>query len=354
MQKYDIKITKTTHSNIDKVDFKNLGFGKYFTDHMLVADYKNGAWQDVHIEPYGTMEFLPAMSVLHYGQAYFEGIKAHKSANGDGVNIFRPYDNLKRANLSAERLEMPHIPEEIFIDGMRKLIEVDAQFIPTGEDEALYIRPFMFATEETLGVKASSTYRFVIILSPVGAYFPEPAKIFVEEKYTRAAPGGYGYAKAAGNYAGSLVASTEAKKAGFDQVLWTDAAEHKYVQEVGTMNIFFIVGNKALTPDLSQGTILHGVTRASIITLLKERGIEVEERPITVDELADAYKSGELKEVFGTGTAAVITFVQAMQYKDFAMSFSVENMKIAHELKQQIVDIKEGRIADNHNWLVKV
>ena len=354
MQKYDIKITKTTSSNIDKVDFNNLGFGKYFTDHMLVADYKNGMWQDVHIEPYGTMEFLPAMSVLHYGQAYFEGIKAHKSVNGESVNIFRPYDNFKRANLSAERLEMPHIPEEIFIDGMRKLIEVDAQFIPTGEDEALYIRPFMFATEETLGVKASSTYRFVIILSPVGAYFPEPAKIFVEEKYTRAAPGGYGYAKAAGNYAGSLVASTEAKKAGFDQVLWTDAAEHKYVQEVGTMNIFFIVGNKAITPDLSQGTILHGVTRASIITLLNERGIEVEERPITVDELAEAYKAEQLKEVFGTGTAAVITFVQAMQYKDFAMSFSVADMKIAHELKQQIVDIKEERIADNHNWLVKV
>jgi len=340
-------------SRISEIDFKNLGFGKYFSDHMLEADWENGEWKNTRIRPYQQLNFLPAFSVLHYAQTIFEGLKAHKADNGD-INIFRPEENFKRFNSSAARMGMPQIPQEIFIDGLKQLIELDRNWVPTGYDESLYIRPFMFATEETLGVKASSKYKFVIIIGPVGSYFAAPAKIYVEEKYTRAAPGGTGMVKTGGNYAASLASGAEAKAKGYDQVLWMDALEHKYVQEVGAMNIFFIINNVILTPDLNDGTILPGITRKTLIQLFKDAGYQVEERKISIDELVEAYKAGTLQEVFGAGTAATISHVKELCYKDFVMHFDVDSMRISADMKEHLLDYKEGKLDDIYDWRVKI
>jgi len=293
------------------------------------------------------------MVALHYGQCIFEGIKAYRNKDGEPY-IFRPLDNLRRFNISADRMEMPAVPEELFIEGMRQLIRLDNNWIPEKEDYALYIRPLMFATDNSIGVKPSDTYKFIILLSPTGPYYADPMKIYVEEKYTRAAPGGVGFAKNAGNYGGSLKASTEAKSRGYDQVLWTDAFEHKWLQEVGTMNVFFILGDKAVTPSLDEGTILAGVTRDSAITLLKEMGLQVEERRIGIDELTEAYKSGRLTEIFGTGTAATISPIKELRYKDFLMKFDTNRWKIAPHLKRILTEIREGLRPDTHGWMVRV
>lgn len=346
-------VEQIKESRISEVDFTNLGFGKYFADHMLEADWENGEWKNVRIRPYQQLNFLPAFSVLHYAQTIFEGLKAHKAANGD-IHIFRPYENFKRFNGSATRMGMPQVTEEIFIDGLKQLIELDKSWIPDGYDESLYIRPFMFATEETLGVKASATYKFLIIIGPVGSYFAAPAKIYVEEKYTRAAPGGTGMAKTGGNYAASLASGAEARAKGYDQVLWMDANEHKYVQEVGAMNIFFIIDDKIVTPDLSDGTILDGITRKSLVQLFKDADYVVEERKISIDEIAEAYKSGRLKEVFGAGTAATISHVRELCYQDLVMQFDVDSMEISAGMKKRLLDYKEGKSEDIYEWLVKV
>src|SRR6478736_6159473 len=253
---HDISVTKVERSKLHDISMENIPFGKYFTDHMLEADYENGEWKNVEIKPYQPLLLSPSLASLHYGQAIFEGIKAYKNPAGEAF-IFRPYDNFKRFNISAERMEMPTVPEEIFIEGMRKLIALDKNWIPAKPDHSLYIRPFMFASDEVIGVKPSDSYKFIIILSPTGPYYAAPMKISVEEKYTRAAPGGVGFSKNAGNYGGSMRAATEAKKQGYDQVLWTDAFEHKWLQEVGMMNVFFIVDSVAITPSLDEGTILN-------------------------------------------------------------------------------------------------
>lgn len=349
----NIPVEKIASSKMSQIDFNHLGFGKYFSDHMLEADYENGEWKTVRIRPYQALQFLPALSVLHYAQTIFEGLKAHKDQSGN-VFIFRPYENFKRFNRSAERMAMPQVPEEIFIEGMKQLINVDKAFIPSGYDESLYIRPFMFATEETLGVKESKSYKFLIITGPVGSYFAAPARIYVEEKYTRATPGGTGFTKAGANYAASLLSSAEAKKQGYDQVLWMDAFEHKYVQEVGAMNIFFIVGGTIITPDLDDGTILGGITRLSLIQLFKDKGYKVEERKISIDELMEAYKAGQLKEVFGAGTAATISHVKELRYKDFVMTFDPEAMTISGEMKKYLLDYKENKHGDKYGWMEKV
>ncbi|GAB3431866.1 branched-chain amino acid aminotransferase [Niabella aquatica] len=348
-----IPVQRIKESKLEQVDFNNLGFGKYFSDHMLEADWENGVWKNVNIRPYQELGFLPALSVLHYSQTIFEGQKAHKDENGN-IHIFRPYENWKRMNRSAARMAMPEIPEEIFIEGMKQLIELDKEFIPSGYDESLYIRPFLFATEETLGVKESSAYKFLILTGPVGSYFSAPARIYVEEKFTRAAPGGTGAAKTGGNYAASLLSSAEAKKQGYDQVLWMDALEHKYVQEVGAMNIMFIIGDTIVTPDLTDGTILNGITRMSLIDLFKEKGYQVEERRVSIDELVAAYEAGQLKEVFGCGTAATISHVKELKYKDLVMKFNVDNMKISADMKKYLLDYKENLHGDPHGWLEKV
>ncbi|MBI1780820.1 MAG: branched-chain amino acid aminotransferase [Sphingobacteriales bacterium] len=348
-----IKITKAEHSKLKQIDFDNLPFGKYFTDHMLEADYENGEWRNVEIKPYQPLLIAPSNAALHYGQAIFEGIKAYKD-DQDNAYIFRPYDNFKRFNISAERMQMPTVPEEIFIEGMRKLIEMDKNWIPSKPNYSLYIRPFMYASDEVIGVKASDTYKFIIILSPTGPYYAAPMKIWVEEKYVRAAEGGVGYAKAAGNYGGAMYVTAQAKKNGYDQVLWMDAKEHKYVQECGVMNVFLIAGSKVLTPDLTAGTILAGVTRDTVITVLKEMGFTVEERPVSIDEIIAAYKAGTLKEVFGTGTAATVATIKEMQYKDFNMQFDLSNLATTAEVKKRVDAIRYGHAADTHGWMFKV
>ena len=349
----DILITKAERSKLQDVNFDDLPFGRYFSDHMLEADYENGEWKNIEIKPYQPLLLNPSLVGLHYGQAIFEGIKAYRDGN-DNAYIFRPIDNFKRFNITAERMQMPTIPEELFIEGMRQLVALDKNWIPSRKDYSLYIRPLMFASDEVIGVRPSDTYKFLIMLSPTGPYYAAPMRIYVEEKYVRAVQGGVGYAKAAGNYGGAMLATAEAKQKGYDQVLWTDAFEHKYVQEIGTMNVFFIIGDTAITPDLEQGTILNGVTRQSAITLLNEMGLKVEERQLGIDEIIDAYKAGLLYEVFGTGTAANISLIKELRYKDFVMQFDVENWETAPTLKKWLNDIREGRREDKYNWMWKV
>jgi branched-chain amino acid aminotransferase len=349
----DIIVNKVERSKLNALDLENMPFGKYFTDHMLEADYEDGEWKNIEIKPYQPLLLEPSTAAIHYGQAIFEGIKAYKDPNGNAF-IFRPYDNYKRFNISAARMQMPTVPEELFIEGMRKLIELDKNWILHKDDHSLYIRPFMFSSDPVLGVKPSEKYKFMIILSPTGPYYNKPMRIYVEEKYVRAAPGGIGYAKAAGNYGASMLATAEAKKLGYDQVLWTDAQEHKYVQEIGTMNVFFIIGDKALTPDLEAGTILSGVTRESAITILKEMGLDVVEKPISIDEIIEAHRAGLLHEVFGTGTAATISLIRELRYKDYVMQFETEKWKTAPELKKRLDEIRSGKVADRFGWMYKI
>ncbi|MEO8854194.1 MAG: branched-chain amino acid aminotransferase [Ginsengibacter sp.] len=348
----DFKVTRAKNSKLDSMDLNNIPFGKYFTDHMLEANYENGEWGTVEIKPYQAITIDPACAALHYGQAIFEGIKAYKTKEGE-VFIFRPEDNFKRFNISAERMEMPAIPEEIFMEGLKQLVKLDEKWIPAKADHSLYIRPFMFSTDEVIGVKPSLKYKFMIILSPTGPYYSAPMRIYAEEKYVRAVEGGVGYTKNAGNYGSSMHATAEAKRKGYDQVLWMDALEHKYVQECGTMNVFFIIGNTAITPSIDEGTILAGVTRNSVIQILKDMGLKVEERRLGMDEIMEAYKNKDLKEIFGTGTAATISPIKELRYKDFVMTFETEKWKEAPEVKRRLNDIKEGRAEDKYHWMVK-
>ncbi len=349
----DININRVERSKLNELSLDNIPFGKYYTDHMLEADYENGEWKNVEIKPYQPLLLEPSLAAIHYGQSIFEGIKAYKFPN-DEAYIFRPQENFKRFNESAKRMQMPEVPEEIFMEGMKLLVNLDNNWIPKSKDHSLYIRPFMFSSDPVIGVKPSETYKFMIILSPTGPYYSAPMRIYVEETLTRAAPGGIGYAKAAGNYGASMFATAQAKEKGYDQVLWTDAFEHKYVQEIGTMNVFFIIGNSAVTPALSQGTILAGVTRDSAMTILKEMGYNVEEKLISVDDLIDAHKAGILYEVFGTGTAATISYIKELRYKDYVMNFDVDNWKAAPSLKERLNNIRYGIETDTHGWMYKV
>ena len=349
----DINIQKVQTSKLQSLSLENVPFGKYFSDHMLEADYEDGEWKSVEIKPYQPLLLDPSTAALHYGQAIFEGIKAYKDEEGV-ISIFRPFDNFSRFNLSAERMQMPTVPEEIFMEGMRMLVDLERNWIPDQKDHSLYIRPFMFSTDAVIGVKPSEKYKFIIICSPTGPYYNKPMRIYVEEKYTRAAPGGIGFAKTAGNYGASMLPTAEAKKLGYDQVLWMDAFEHRYVQEIGTMNVFFIIGNTAITPDLDSGTILAGVTRNSAITILKEMGLEVVERNISIDEIVEAHRAGLLYEVFGTGTAATISSIRELRYKDYVIEFNVEKWKTAPELKRRLDEIREGKVADRFGWMYKI
>ena len=349
----DVNVQKVMTSKLQSLSLENIPFGKYFTDHMLEADFEDGEWKNIEIKPYQPLLMEPSLAAIHYGQSIFEGIKAYKDSEGNAF-IFRPIDNFKRFNISAERMQMPTVPEEIFMEGMRMLVDMDKSWIPTQDDHSLYIRPFMFATDTLIGVKPSEKYKFMIILSPTGPYYNKPMRIYVEEKYSRAAPGGVGYAKAAGNYGASMLATAEAKRLGYDQVLWTDAVEHKYVQEIGTMNVFFLIGNKAYTPELTSGAILAGVTRDSTITILNEMGYEVMEEKISVDQLIEYYKAGELHEVFGTGTAATISSITELRSKEFVMEFNATGYKVAVEIKKRLNDIRQGKVNDAFGWMFKV
>src|SRR6478736_6405862 len=301
----DIKINKVAQSRINELKQDNIQFGKLYADHMLVASYEDGEWKEAEIKPFENLSLSPATTFMHYGQAIFEGVKAYKDPQGNPI-IFRPYDNWKRFNRSAERMAMPAVPEEIFMEGMRRLVDLDRDWVPSLDGTSLYLRPFMIATDEFIGVRPAERFSFIIITSPAGPYYSKPVSIYVQDQYVRAFPGGVGYTKNAGNYGLCMYPTQQIRKMGYDQILWTDGIEHRYVQEIGTMNVFFVVGDKVITPDLAGGTILEGVTRDSIITLLREKGVTVEERPITIDEIAEAYKNGQLKEAFGAGTAASI------------------------------------------------
>jgi branched-chain amino acid aminotransferase len=353
METLDIQVTRVKKSRLHEIDFNHLPFGKYFTDHMLEADYADGEWQLVSIKPYQPITIEPSVMALHYGQSIFEGIKAYRNKSNEAF-IYRPYDNLKRFNISADRMDMPAVPEDIFIEGMRQLLAIDKDWIPNKDEYSLYIRPFMFATDCALGVKTSDTYKFMILLSPTGPYYSAPMKIYVEEKYTRAAPGGVGFAKNAGNYGGSLKATSEARAKGYDQVLWTDAFEHKWLQEVGTMNVFFVFGNTVVTPSLEEGTILEGVTRDSVMQVLSDQGMNVEERKISIDEVMEGHRSGKLTEIFGSGTAATISPLKELRYKDYSMHFDAANFHAAPLAKRILNEIREGKRPDMHGWLVKV
>lgn len=349
-----VNIQKTEQSRIHPLTKDNLVFGKEYADHMLVCDYKDGEWQTPEIIPFGNFSMSPATSFMHYGQAIFEGVKAYRQPDGS-VSIFRPYDNWKRLNVSAHRMGMPELPEEIFMEGLRQLIELDSAWVPNDAETSLYIRPFMIGMDDFIGVRSSESYRFAIITSPAGAYYNKPVRIYVQDKYVRASKGGIGFTKAAGNYGASMLPAAEVKKMGYDQNLWTDAVENKYVQEIGTMNVFFIVDGVALTPDLNSGTILAGVTRASIITLLQENGIKVEERPISIDELVEAQKAGKLQEAFGSGTAASMSFISDLTYKGEQLDLPPQSeWKIAPMIKAQLDDIRYGRVPDTHGWRFKV
>ena len=349
----EIKITRSKSSNLHGVDFENLPFGRLFSDHLFVADYYDGEWHNPRIEPFHHFNLHPATMALHYGQAIFEGMKASISTDGTPM-LFRPELHAKRLNTSAQRICMPSFPEDLFLEAVAKLVQIDQAWIPPIEGSALYIRPTMIATDEFIGVKPSQSYKFFIITGPVGPYYPKPVRLLAETKYVRAVIGGTGEAKAAGNYGGALLPAKLAQEKGYDQVLWLDAKEFKYIQECGTMNVFFVIDGKVITPPL-YGTILNGVTRRSAIELLKDEGYDVEEYPLTIHELVEAYQKGTLQEAFGTGTAAVVSHVEAIAYKDLVMELPpVGQRKVGELIKHTIDQLRSGRIHDSKGWVVPV
>jgi branched-chain amino acid aminotransferase len=347
-----IKINKTTQSRIHLCDFENIQFGTIFSDHMFRVDYTNGNWQEPQILPYGDISVSPSLSALHYGQAIFEGMKAFKDQQGH-PQLFRPLDNLKRMNESAHRMAMPALPEELFISGLKQLIITDKDWIPTKEGSALYLRPVMFATDDFVGVRPSKNFTFIIFCCPVNSYYPKPINVLVEEKYVRAFQGGVGNAKTAGNYGLSMLPTLEAQQKGFDQIIWTDGKEHNYVEESGTTNLFFAIGDKVITPMLD-GTILEGVTRDSCIKLLKHNGITVEERKVSVAEIIDAHERGELNDAFGTGTAALIAKIASISYKGKRYELPpVDERKVSNLLYNQLESIRTSQSEDPFGWIVK-
>lgn len=320
---------------------------------MFIADYREGVWQDFRIVPFGHFSMHPASMALHYGQAIFEGMKASKSTDGQAL-LFRPEMHAKRINRSAARMMMPDFPEDVFVEALHALIDLDASWIPPQEGSALYVRPYMFATDEFIGVRPSETYKFVIFTGPVGPYYAKPVRLKVEQEFVRAVPGGTGEAKAAGNYAASLLPASLAQKQGFDQVVWMGGPEMKHIQEVGTMNIFFVIDGKVVTPN-TDGAILHGITRDSFLQILAKKGIPCETRPITIDEIVEAYKNGKLQEAFGAGTAAVVSHVAEIAYGDTMITLPpVEDRKVGKLLKDYIDGLRSGRIEDTHDWVVPV
>ncbi len=348
-----IEITRVAQSRIETVDFNNLVFGRTFTDHMFMVDCINGEWQTPQILPYQTLQFSPALMTLHYGQAIFEGMKAYKNDEGDVV-IFRPQKNWARLNKSAHRMCMAEIPEDLFIGGLTELLRLDAAWVPTLPASSLYIRPFMFATDEYVGVAPSKTYKFLIINSPVGAYYSKPVKLRIETEYVRAAKGGVGFAKNAGNYGGSLYPAKLAQEAGYDQIIWTDHKEHRYVEEAGTMNLMFVIDGKLVTAPTGD-TILDGVTRDSILTIARDWGMDVEERPVSIDELLEGIQNGRVQEAFGAGTAAVVSSMYAIGHEgtDYALPELTE-ASFARRVYRELDDIKLGRTPDTRGWVYTV
>ncbi len=349
----DIKITRTSRSRVNEQDVNNVPFGKCFSDHMFVAEYANGKWEKASIQPYGNVPMSLSISALHYGQAIFEGMKAYKNDNGE-VSLFRPLANQHRLNVSAVRMAMPEIPEELFMGGLMELIKLDKDWIPSSETGSLYIRPFLFATDEAIGVRPSETYKFVIISCPAGKYYSEPVKVLVEHDYIRAVEGGVGYIKTAGNYGRSLYPTRLAQEKGYQQVIWTDAKTHEYVEESGTMNLMFVIDNVVITPQLSD-TILSGITRDSVLALARDWGMKAEERKISVKEVLSAIEQGRLQEAFGTGTAATIAQIIGIGYDDKHYNLpAIETRTFSNKVDKALRDIRKGRVADKFNWMYPI
>ncbi len=349
---YEIVVEPIQTSKLASTDFDNLTFGKSFTDHMLECTWKDGKWQRPVIKPYGPIMMEPSAKVFHYGQAIFEGMKAFKDATGE-VFLFRPEDNCKRFNESAKRLAMPEVPREIFVEGLKQLVNLDKDWVRYGEGLSLYLRPFMIASENGVAAAPSTEYKFMIVMSPAFAYYKGDVRVIIASDFSRAADGGVGYAKAAGNYAASFYPNNLALKEGYQQIIWTDAATHNYIEEAGTMNIFVRIGDKLLTAP-SNDRILNGVTRRSVMQLAKDKGITIEERRISVQEIIDAANNDELMEIFGSGTAAVIVPIKGFKHKEFVHELPVLENSYASQIKEHLKDIQYNRVEDPHGWRVQI
>ena len=348
-----LKIERRKDSKLAETDFSNLVFGRVFSDHMFLADYENGNWLAPTIIPYQALPYEPSCKVFHYGQAVFEGMKAYKDKNGK-VFLFRPEENWKRINNSAKRLGMPEIPKEYFMDGIKTLVDLDKEWIPTGEAESLYLRPVYIGIENAVAASPSMKYRFMIIASPAGKYYVGDVKVKIEDRFSRACDGGVGFAKAAGNYAAQFYPTEMAKKEGFKQIIWTDSKEHKYLEEAGTMNMFFRIGDKLLTAPTDSSRILPGITRKSIIQLAQDNGVDIEVRPVEVAEVIEAAKMGNLKEIFGAGTAATILPIVGLKYKEFYSDLPHLDNSYANKFKKMLMDIQYNRVDDPYGWRVEV
>jgi branched-chain amino acid aminotransferase len=347
-----INIEKAATSRINEVDFDNLTFGNTFSDHMFECDYKDGEWKNPTIKPYGPLMISPAAKVFHYGQAVFEGMKAYKDDNGK-IWLFRPEENFKRINKSSTRMAIPEFPREIFFEGLTQLVKIDKEWIKSGLGNSLYIRPFVMATQVGVSASPSTEYKFMILMSPAQAYYTGDVKVEIAEHYSRSANGGVGAAKAAGNYGAQFFPTNLAREKGFQQVIWTDASKHELLEEAGTMNVFFRVNDTLLTAPISD-RILDGVTRKSVIAIAKNNQISVEERPVLVSEIVEAAKNGSLKEIFGAGTAAVISPVSAFSYKDEIYELEKQENGFASRFKKELMDIQYNKSEDPFDWRYEV
>ena len=346
---FNISVSKTADSRLSRTDFENLPFGKTFSDHMLTADYEGGEWKNFQIVPYGEIALSPAISALHYGQAFFEGIKAYKHVDGR-IAIFRPEKNAERSNRSAARLCMPQIPVEMYLQLLSTIVELDKDWVPSKQGHSLYIRPFMFATDPYLGVIPSQTYKFIILTGPVGPYFSKNLKVKIETNFSRASDGGFGFAKAAGNYGGSMLPARKAAEEGFDQLIWTDSREHAYIEELGAANIMFMMDGKVITPS-TRDTILKGVTRDTVITLAKSWGIEVKERRVTVAEILTGIKEGRITDAFGAGTAATIAHIAEIGHEGELYTLpDPDTREFSNRVLRTLNEIRYGHAPDEFGW----
>ncbi|MBO3700006.1 branched-chain amino acid aminotransferase [Roseivirga sp. E12] len=348
-----IRIQQTNESRVDELDESNIPFGQLYSDHMFIADYKDGEWHDLRIEPYQNISVSPANSALHYGITIFEGLKAYRNPQGE-VMIFRPEANAKRLNVSAERMCIPEVPEALFMEALTELIKLDSSWVPSSPDTSLYIRPFVFGTDEYIGIRPSQNFRFMIITCPVGAYYSQPVNVKIETKFSRAFEGGTGFAKAGGNYAASLYPAKLAQEKGFHQLIWTDGKTHEYIEESGTMNVMFVVDGTLITAPTS-GTILNGITRNSVLTIANDWGMTVEERPIAVKEIISAAREGRIQEAFGVGTAATIAPIAKIGFEDevFEINHPAQG-EFSGKILKELNDIRTGVIEDRYGWTYKV
>ncbi len=348
-----IATQRIERSRLQDTDLNNVKFGRVFSDHMVVMDFEDGAWKAPSIVPFGDLELSPASLVLHYSQTIFEGLKAYRLADGS-VSLFRPQANIARMNRSAKRMCMPEIPEDIFLDALLQLVKLDKAWLPEGPEAALYIRPFLFASDEYIGVKPSDNYKFIIFTCPVRGYYSEPVRVKIETTYSRAFPGGTGEAKCGGNYAGGLYPAKMGQDQGYHQLIWTDGLTHQFIEESGTMNVFFNIEGTLITPALD-GSILHGITRDSIIRIAKDEGIRVEERPVTVEEVVSAARNGRLRSAFGAGTAATIAHIATIAFGDEEFTLpEIAERRLANLVGQRLDDIRRGNTPDPYGWLVPV